>query len=269
MAQNNLSMKGLILTILLTLSFVLVCQVSADEITIVGTGDGVNVLDAIGTAFTEQNPSVNVSVPKSIGSGGGVKAVGNEKFMLGRVARGIKDKEKHFGLSYKPYAKIPTVFFVNIDVGIDNLTAQQVCDIYSGTVTNWSEVGGSNGKIRVVRREDGDSSLKVLKKTFPGFKELVITKKSKTAGSTPENFSTVEQKKNTIGFGPYDVAKSADVKILKIDGKSPHDPAYPSVGTMGLIYKEKNVKGSIKDFLDFALSDNAHDAIKKAGGIPQ
>ena len=242
--------------------------VMAEELTIVGTGDGVKTLKAIGAAFSNNNPGITVNVPKSIGSGGGIKAVGTDKYTIGRVAREIKEKEKHYGLTYVLFAKIPVVFFVNKAVGIQNLSAQQVCDIYSGKITNWKEVGGKDRKIRVVRREDGDSSLKVLLKLFPGFKDITITEKSKTVLKTSANFTIVESKADTIGFGPYDVAKGVNVDVLKIDGRLPTEPGYLSVGAMALIFKGKNKTGSIKKFVEFATSPAAHDAIKGAGAKP-
>lgn len=257
------------LIMMLTLALALVStHAIAEEIEIVGTGDGTTVLKAIGIAFGEANPGVTVSVPKSIGSGGGVKAVGNDKNKIGRVARPIKDREKPFGLSYAPFAKVPVVFFTHPGTGVTNLTAEQVCEIYSGEITNWSEVGGKAGKIRVVRREDGDSSLSVLTKTFPGFKDIVITEKSKTALKTAENFSIVESKKGTIGFGPYDVAKSSNVTIVQIDGKSATDPGYPSVTTLALVYKEQNRSGKLGEFIAFATSSRASTAIEAANGVP-
>lgn len=260
--------KVTLLIWVLVFSIILVIPALAEEITIVGTGDGVAVLKAIGEAFAQNNSGTTISVPKSIGSGGGIKGVGNDKYKIGRVARGIKDKEKPFGLTYVPFAKVPTVFFCNKNVKKTGLTARQICGIYSGEITNWQKVGGKNSRIKVVRREDGDSSLKVLLKTFPGFKNISITNKSKTAFSTPENIKIVEEKKDTIGFGPYDVAKAANVNIFSIDGKKPTEAGYPSAGTLALIFKQKNYMGNLKKFVEFATSDGAHDAIESAGGIP-
>ena len=243
-------------------------QAASEEITIVGTGDGMSILDSIGAAFARENPGVVISVPPSIGSGGGVKAVGADKFAVGRVARGIKDKEKHFGLSYLPIVKIPVVFFVNKSAGVTDLSAQQVVDIYSGKVTNWREVGGNDARIRVVRRGDGDSSLGVLRKSFPGFKDLTITERAKETVTTQENVETVAGTAGTIGFGPYADAKTANVQILTIGGVSATESGYPSNGTLALIYKESSNMGSIAKFLEFASSSKAHEAIIGANGLP-
>jgi phosphate transport system substrate-binding protein len=242
-------------------------SVLADEIAIPGTGDGVAVLNSIGEEFT-QKTGVVVLVPKSIGSGGGVKAVGNDHVNLGRVARGIKDKEKHFGLSYKAFFTVPTVFFAHQSVSIDDIGAQQVLDIFSGKITNWKEVGGSDNAIVVIRREDGDSSWGNLQKTFPGFKDITITENATKAPKTPVMVAQVQNREHSIGFGPYDVAVANNLKVLKVNGKGATDKGYPYFGTIGFVYKDKNLTGITKDFVEFAVSPNAHDAIKKAGGSP-
>lgn len=258
--------KAFIITVLLSIGLLFSGWAAAEDITIVGTGDGVNILQAIGDAFKRENPGVTVNIPKSIGSGGGIKAVGGDQEKMGRIARGIKENEKHLGLTYVPFAKVATVFFVNKNVGVTDLTAKQVCDIYSGKISNWQEVGGKNARIKVVRREDGDSALEVLQKTFPGFKDITITSKSKTAFNTPECISSVENTADTIGWAPIDVLLKANVNVLSIGGKKPGEAGYPSYGELALIFKEKNKTGNIKKFVEFATSPGVQDVIKKAGG---
>ena len=243
-------------------------HVMAEEITIVGTGSGSSVVKAVGSAFSKSNSEVTISIPKSIGSGGGIKAVGTDQSMIGRVARKIKDKEKHYGITYVPYAKNPIVFFINKSVGISDLTTQQICDIYSGKITNWKDVGSKDAKIRVIRREDGDSSLEVLQKSFPGFKDITLTSKSKTTYSDPKTCELAEKKPDAIAFGTYANARNYNVTILNIAGKTATRGDYPYVGVLALIFKEKNKTKNIKKFVDFATSRAAHDAIKKAGAIP-
>lgn len=74
-------------TAVLALTLASVSPTAAEVLEIVGTGDGVAVLHKLGAAFTTQHPGVEVQVPKSIGSGGAMKAVGTDKNVLGRVAR--------------------------------------------------------------------------------------------------------------------------------------------------------------------------------------
>lgn len=241
---------------------------AAEELNIVGTGSGSAVLEAIGEAFSAQHPGVTVLVPKSIGSGGAIREVGAGNLVLGREARTIKEKEKGYGLSYLPYAKNPIVFFVNPSVTVTNLTPEQACGIYSGAITNWSEVGGQDTKIRVIRREDGDSSLEVLVETVPGFKDITLTDKSKTTLSDPETIEFCAGKADTIAFGTYANARNAKVKILTVNGQAPTDPGYPYVGTLALVFKEANRQGTVAKFLDFIASPAAADPIRRAGATP-
>lgn len=242
--------------------------VMAEKIVIVGTGGGMSVLKTVGEAFTQINTKATIGVPASIGSGGGIKSVGGDKDKIGRVGRKIKEKEKHYGLTYVPFAKIPIVFYANESAGITNLTTQQVCDIYSGKITNWKEVGGNDARVRVIRREDSDSSFKVLLESLPGFKDITITPKSKTTLTDQETFKLAEEKPNAIAFGSYTDARNYDVDVLTINGKSATDQDYPYFGELALIFKEKNNSGNIKKFVEFATSSAAYGAIKNAGGIP-
>jgi phosphate transport system substrate-binding protein len=240
----------------------------AEEIVIVGTGSGVAILQTIGKAFTASNPDVTITIPPSIGSGGGIKAVGRDEYQLGRVARQLNEKDAHFGLTYVPIAKMPIVFFTNKNIEIGNLSVQQVLDIYSGKIVNWKDVGGKDAAIKVVRREDGDSSLSALQESFPGFKDITITDRSKTVFSDPETLDLVEQKEDTIAFGAYGDAAGRGVNIVKIDTISPTDAGYACFGTLALIFKENNKKGNIAKFIEFTTSAQAHESIKSAGGIP-
>lgn len=254
------------ITVVLAVCFLSVTA-AAEEIAIVGTGAGTEIIDDLGNAFSKNNPGVTVTAPKSIGSGGGIKAVGTDAAKLGRVGRGIKENEKAYGLTYLPVAKLPIVIMTHKGVGVKNLTPTQICDIYSGKVTNWKEVGGKEGVIRVIRREDGDSSLEVLQKTLPGFKGIAITTKSKTTLSDPETIEAAAKTVGAIAFGTYPNAKVSDVAVVMIGGKSPSAADYPYVGELALVFKEKNKTGNIAKFLSFVTSQTAHEAIKGAGGL--
>lgn len=241
---------------------------SSEKITIVGTGSGTIILQALADAFMQAHPDVVITIPESIGSGGGIKAVGRDEYLLGRVARGLKEKEQPYGLTYVEYARMPIVFYTNKSVTLQELSNKHILDIYAGNVSNWQEVGGDDAKMRVVTREEGDSSLSVLLELFPGFAELSMTSKAKTTFSDPETEETVQNTANTIAYGSYPNVKVLDVNILSIDGQSPADEAYPYVGPLGLIYKEANYSGAIKDFVDFISSEAGRHTITEVGGIP-
>ncbi len=240
--------------------------VNATTLEIPGTGDGVAVLNALAAGFKLDSGST-VEIPKSVGSSGGIVMAGSDQAEIARVARTIKDKEKHFNLTYKPIFKVPTVFFVSSDVKVPGLTEEQVLAIFSGKITNWNAVGGPDKKIKVFVREEGDSSFNNLKKTFPGFKDIAFTQKAITARKTYEMVTFVKYEKDAIGFGPLDVALANDLHYVKIDGVAPEDTDYKFFGTIGLVYKPQNLSGTAKKFLDYVSSENSAVEIAKFGGM--
>lgn len=238
----------------------------SEEIAIVGTGAGTNVLEKVVQDFMGKNPGSIFTVPPSIGSGGGVKAVGNDENILGRVSRKIKDKEKGYELTYLGYAKLPIVFYVNSSAGISNLTSGQIADIYSGKIRNWKDVGGSDAKIRVIRREDGDSSLEVLQKMLPGFKEIEMTKQSKITYSDQETLAACMETSGAVAFGAYpDVKDLPELTALNLDGMKVSSADYPIVGELGLIYKEKNNTGKVATFIGYVADGAANSVLEAAG----
>jgi phosphate transport system substrate-binding protein len=241
---------------------------AAEELTIVGTGDGMAMLKQVGDAFSQANPGVTVAVPESIGSGGAIKAVGGGEQKIGRVARKLGEKDKGYNLSYVPMANIPVVFFAHKGIKVDGLTRQQAADIYAGKVGNWNEVGGPDAKIRVVRREDGDSSLSALQGQLPEFKAIELTPRSKTASSNGENIEVVAATEGAIGFGPYSKARAEQFTVLKLDGKSALDAGYPVYVTLAIIYKEETKTPTVQKFVEFVKTPAAQAAIKAADAIP-
>src|SRR5256885_15684230 len=85
----------------------------AGDLSVVGTGDGIDLLRALGAAYTADHPDTNVIVPPSIGSGGGVAAVGSDKEVLARIARPLSDSEKEAGLVATPVFRLPAAFFLH------------------------------------------------------------------------------------------------------------------------------------------------------------
>jgi phosphate transport system substrate-binding protein len=240
----------------------------ATELNIVGTGDGIDVLRALGEAFTADHAKVVILIPPSIGSPGGIAAVGSGKEILGRVARPLTDAEKALGLVYTPFVRLPSAFFVHPSAKVAALSAADLANIYAGNISNWREVGGADVKIKVVRREDEDSTLKVLRASMPGWSSLKITEKSKIATTTQEAIDTVKQVEGAIGFGPYTRALEMGAVVLKIDNRYPTDVGYPSGATVALIHKDSTVTPEAKAFIGFVQDNKAKSVLTKLGGVP-
>lgn len=242
--------------------------VNAAELSIVGTGDGVEILQALAGAFNSDHKDINVFIPPSIGSGGAIASVGADKDVLGRVARPLSEQDVAHGLRADPLVRVPSAFFIHPTAGVKQLDAAQIADLFSGRITNWREVGGADQRVKVVRRENGDSTLQVLRATMPGWKDLVFTERSKLATTTQDAVQSVAEVEGAIGFGPYSPSLQNQLVVLRVDGKFPTDPGYPSAVTISLIHKASTLTPEAREFLAFAKSAKARALLQKLGGVP-
>lgn len=240
----------------------------ADELIVVGTGDGVEMFQAVAKRFRDIEPTIEVKIPPSIGSGGGIAAVGSGTAKLARVARVLTEAERARGLIYVPVAKISCAFFVHPSAGVTQLSGEQLAGIYAGRISNWKDVGGADQRIRVVRREEADSTLTTLRATMPGWRDLEITERSKTATSTQEAVETVRLTDGAIGFGPFSRLLDIGTQVLKIDGLHPLDPHYSSSGEIAYVYKQGALTPEAEKFIAFTRITDAGSVIREFGAIP-
>jgi phosphate transport system substrate-binding protein len=246
--------------------------VSAAKIVIGGTGDSQELLRALTAAFMKTQGGCKIEVPDSVGSSKGIKAVASGQIDLARVARLLNEEEKKSGLTYLLFAKSPIVFAVHPSVeDINNITTEQILGIYSGKITDWSQLGTKAGKIYPLTRESGDSSLSVLNIKLPGFAEI-NNPAAKVVYTTPANVAALEGHKNTIGFVPLSAIVGAQLRVLKVNGVYPsveniHDGKYELFVPFGIVYKEKP-KELTQKFIDFIYSKDGQKMITAMGAIP-
>src|SRR3954470_16375261 len=255
--------------LLLAVPFIFVgLSAHAGDLSVVGTGDGIDLLRALGAAYTADHPDTNIIVPPSIGSGGGIAAVSSNKEVLARAARPLSDSEREAGLIATAVFRLPSAFFVHRSAGVTSLTTDQLAGVYSGQITNWRDVGGQDLRIKVVRREDADSTLQVLRQSMPGWKNLTITEKSKTAVTTQDCIDTVKDVQGAIGFGPFTTSLEREVTVLRIDGHYPTDRDYPSAVTLVFVHKDSTLTPDAKQFISYAKTGKAKTVLTSMGGVP-
>lgn len=262
-------MKRVLISMVLCSALAALPSSAAEKLAVVGTGDGVEILKALGAAFNSENPQTEIDVPPSIHSAGGIREVSQGNAILGRIARPLKDNELALGLRVFPIFRQPTVFFVHPSAKVKSLTVAQLVNVFSGTAANWRELGGDDVRVRVVRREAVDSSLAVLRDTLPGWKNLKFNpNRSKLTVTTQDAFDSVEQNEGAIGFGPYSRDLDQRFTVLRIDGVHPTESAYPSAVTLSLIYRDATVTKAAHKFIDFIFTPKGQEVVRELGGIP-
>ena len=94
-------------------------------------------------------------------------------------------------------------FFVHPGVPVRSLTGEQLRAIFAGEITSWKDVGGPDVRIRVVRREEADSSISAFRAAIPEFRNIKFTERSKFAVTTQDAIDSIRDNEGAIGFASY------------------------------------------------------------------
>lgn len=131
----------------------------------------------------------------------------------------------------EPIAAETLVFFVNADNPVENLTLDQVREIYSGRITNWSQVGGSDAPIQAYQRPAGGGSQAIMDKEVMGDSPMMAPVNADYVVTSMEGIIQAvrawDDQPNAIGYTVYyyanDMGMADGLKLLSIDGISPTD----------------------------------------------
>jgi len=151
-------------------------------------------------------------------------------------------------------------------VTIDDLTHSQIKDIYSGEVTNWSEIGGNSKEIVVLDREEEDSSKILIRKYILG-SDFKITERAFELHSGSSMHEAIEEMNGAIGYvsvGTVEI-QGLSIKSLSINGVEPTganitNGKYELYRTIGLVTEDKPTEAT-QHFINFLRSDIARSVI--------
>lgn len=183
------------------------------SIQMVGSTSMEKLANALAESFMEKYPNVTVTA-EFVGSGAGIEAVTSGSADIGNSSRNLKDEEKSNGAVEIIVAIDGIAVCVDPTNTVTGLTKQQLTDIYTGTITNWSEVGGADAPIIVVGREAGSG-------TRGAFEELLDVIDScayaNELDSTGAVMAKVASTPGAIGYVSLDVVDDS-VIALALEG---------------------------------------------------
>lgn len=239
------------------------------SISMVGSTSMEKLANVLSESFMEKYPNVTVTA-EFVGSGAGVEAVSNGTADIGNASRNLKDEEKAGGVVENIVAIDGIAVVVDPANAVEDLTKQQLSDIYEGKVSNWKDVGGSDAPVVVVGREAGSG-------TRSAFEELLeledICKYSNELDSTGAVMAKVASTPGAIGYVSLDVLDDT-VKALKLEGAEPTEEnikggsyflSRPFVmATKGEISEQND---RVKALFDYIYSDEGAEILKSVGLI--
>lgn len=186
-------------------------------------------------------------------------------------------EDKGFELVLTPIGKEAFVFFVNSKNDINGLSLEQIKGIYSGEITNWSEVGGGNDKIRAFQRPQDSGSQTALQRLM-GDTPLMEAPTEDIAtgmGGIINEVSQYKNYKNAIGYTfryySNEMVRNKEIKLLEVNGVAPtkesiRSNAYP-IASEFYIVTAGEPSGNVKLLIDWVKSDEGQSLIEKAGYV--
>ena len=257
-----------ILTLIMVLSLAACGGKETASVSTDGSTSMQKVINALGEAFMEDTGAKFTY--NATGSGTGIKAVKDGTCDIGLSSRYLKDSEKAEGLKETVLAIDGIAIIVHTDNAIADLTVEQIAAIFKGEVTNWSEVGGKDGKIVCIGREESSG-------TRDGFESVTNTvdacsyrQELTTNGAV---LTAVAENPNAIGYVSLSSVKNS-VKAICVGGVAPSeatikDGSYTVQRPFVLVTKEGvELSETAQEFFDFVTSSAANEIISAAGVVP-
>ena len=227
-----------------------------------------NVIAALTEGFAEVEPGVTVSYDPT-GSGAGNTGATDKTLDIGLSSRGLKDEEKN-DVDGTVIALDGIAIIVNKASKVEDLTVDQLKQMFTGEITNWADVGGDDGEIVLIGREAGSG-------TRDGFESIVDVKDSckyaQELTATGAVISAVEANPLAIGYASLsavgDTVKMVTVGGVECSEETVKDGSYEVQRPFVFVTnKSVTLSEQAQAFFDFATSADAADLIRTAGAVP-
>ena len=226
------------------------------------------VIGALSESYMAANKDVTVNYNPT-GSGAGITAVQEGTCDIGLSSRALKDEEKAAGLKETVLAYDGIAIIVHPDNPVSDLSIEQIAKLYTGEITNWKDVGGSDAEVVLIGREAASG-------TRDGFESITGTKDKcqyrQELTSTGDVITAVSQNPDAIDYASLAAIKDS-VKALSVDGVTPSettvkDGSYQVQRPFVLVTVEgKALSAAAQSFFGYATSADAADIIAKAGAV--
>ena len=252
-----------------------------------GSDTIVNLALAWAEYYQSEHPDVSISVTGG-GSGTGIAALINGTVDIANASRQIKTEEieeaQSNGVDPVEFviARDAIAVIVNPENPVDELTLEQISDIYSGKIDNWSEVGGEDRPIVRLSRETNSGThvyfLETVLRLGQSDNDTLFSRDTLLLPSSEGIIAEVRQNPNAIGYDGLGYVPD-DLKMVAIAEKAGGDYVLPSIETVNdatypiardlYMYTAGEPTGTVKIYLDWIItSDDAQNIVKELGFVP-
>lgn len=230
-----------------------------------------SVIGVLGEQFMADHPDVSVTYNPT-GSGAGIEAVTNGSCDIGLASRALTDEEIAGGLTETVVALDGIAIIVNAENSVTDLTLEQIAQIYTGEVTDWSEFGSDAGAIANIGRESGSG-------TRDGFESITGTEDTcvlaQELNSTGAVIEAVRTTPGAIGYASLSAVEDQEgITVLTVGGVAPSEATVLD-GTYAIqrpfvfaTRTDEALSDAAQAFFDWATSEDANSLIESAGAVP-
>ena len=239
----------------------------------VSTDGSTSMEEVIGVLGEQFQADTGVSVTYNpTGSGAGIEAVSNGSCDIGLASRALTEDEIAGGLTETIVALDGIAVIVNGENTVTDLTLEQIAQIYTGAVTDWSEFGSESGAIAVIGRESGSG-------TRDGFESITGTEDqcvlAQELSSTGAVIEAVRTTPGAIGYASLSAVEGQEgITVLTVGGVMPSEETVLD-GTYAIqrpfvfaTRTDEALSEAAQAFFDFATSEDANALIEGAGAVP-
>lgn len=246
-------------------------EASETSIVVAGSSAMQPLVAAAAEQYKSENPDADIQVQAG-GSGAGLSQVQEGSIAIGNSDVFAEEKEgiDAEALVDHKVAVVGMTAAINPKAGVDDLTKQQLIDIFTGKVTNWSEVGGEDMEITLVNRPDSSG-------TRATFVKYALDGETPAEGITEDSSNTVKQivadTDGAIGYLALSYFDDDSIVKAKIDGVEATNETIGSgefpIWAYQHSYTNGEPEGLAKEFLDYMLSDEVQSSIvPEQGYVP-
>ena len=261
----------IMLVAVLSMAAVFASGAAEDSATV--STDGSTSMEQVILSLAEQymadHQGVNITYNPT-GSGTGITAALEGRCDIGLSSRALKDDEIASGLTQTIIALDGIAIIVNADNPVSDLSIDQIHDLFTGAITNWSEVGGPDEDIVLITRPESSGTRATFEKyALDGNKEA-----SNTSMETDDSgvlLQNVRDTKGAIGYVAlsYLTGEDTGVSTVAIDGVEPtlentYNGTYP-VWTYEHMYTNGEPNEVVQAFLDYIMSDDYGTRMEELG----
>ncbi len=247
---------------------------TTETITIGGSASPGPIVKALVQAYVREHPQDRIQFLPDVHSTGGILGVADGTLDLGVVSRPLTREEDRYGLLRYPFALDMVVFATHPDIGVSELSTQEILDIYSGKISNWNEVGGPDHPIVALDRPEHSSAKQALRTSLLG-KNFSCRPDALVLERVNQMDDALKTIAGSIGYTSYSnlVTHKFDIPLLRLDGTLPtvwdlERDRSQTVRQYAFVIKGRPTD-LVQRFLDFVYSETGEEIIRSKGLVPE